>query len=252
MSPLVDFTILIPARLESSRLPRKVLADILGLPMIIRVVNQAKKTMARQIIIATDSDEIAQVGQKFNVSVVMTSSYNQNGTDRVAEAVQKIGLKDEEIIINLQSDEPLINPDLINQLATRLTNCTAPVATLAKSIDIPEEYVNPNIVKVVLTKDEEAMYFSRSLIPYIHNHNLPSHILKHMGLYAYRSKFLKIYRGLEHSLIEQVESLEQLRILWHGYAISVLTTTHEVSIGVDTPKDLNNVIKFIKNNGELP
>ncbi|MBN3860205.1 3-deoxy-manno-octulosonate cytidylyltransferase [Neisseriaceae bacterium PsAf] len=248
---MVNFNILIPARLESSRLPRKALADILGVPMIVRVANQAKKSEAKQVIVATDSDEIAKTCQQFNLPVIMTSSTHQSGTDRLAEAVQKLNIPDDEIILNIQGDEPLINPELINQLAHRLANCKASMATLAHPIHSQEEYQNPNIVKVVLNKNEEAMYFSRSLIPFVRNDKPELSILRHIGLYAYRAQFLKIYHQLESSLLEQVESLEQLRILWHGYAISVLVTEKIASIGVDTQQDLDKVIELIKTNKEL-
>ncbi|QRN40627.1 MAG: 3-deoxy-manno-octulosonate cytidylyltransferase [Neisseriaceae bacterium] len=251
MTPSADFTILIPTRLESSRLPNKALADILGIPMIIRVANQAKKSHAKQVVIATDSDKIAEVCQKFNFSFIKTSSSHQSGTDRLAEAVQKLNIPDDEIILNIQGDEPLINPQLINQLAAKLAGCSTPIATLAHPIYSEEEYKNPNIVKVVLNKNQEAMYFSRSLIPFLRNKNPELSILRHIGLYAYRAQFLKTYYKLGTSSLEHVESLEQLRILWHGYAISVLVTEEKTSIGVDTPEDLNKVIELIKKNKEL-
>lgn len=247
-----DFIIVIPARLASTRLPNKPLADIAGIPMIVRVAQQAAKTQASRIIVATDHQSIAETCAPYNIETVLTSPDHPSGTDRLAEVVEKLGFAEEQIIINLQGDEPLIDPELINQLALLLTNSDAPMATAAHPINSPEQLFNPNVVKVVLNQKNEALYFSRAPIPWDRDslaqdkNKLPSRlpILHHIGLYAYRTGFLKSYKQLTPSVLEQVESLEQLRVLWHGQKIVVSITEKTPHAGIDTPEDLVRVTAY--------
>jgi 3-deoxy-manno-octulosonate cytidylyltransferase (CMP-KDO synthetase) len=249
-----DFTVVIPARMSSTRLPRKMLLDVVGLPLIVRVAHQAAISKAKRIVVATDHEEIFTVCRRHNLDVIMTSTEHKSGTDRIAEVVQQLALPEDEIIVNVQGDEPLIDPELINQLASFIAAKRSSIATIAHPILSPEEIFNPNVVKVVLNKDNLALYFSRAPIPYyregFNNANdveLPKHlnVLRHIGIYAYQVSFLNIYNQLPSCPLEQVEALEQLRALYNGYKIAVMTTNHAPAAGVDTLEDLLRVRQII-------
>ncbi|WP_434779840.1 3-deoxy-manno-octulosonate cytidylyltransferase [Neisseria sp. Ec49-e6-T10] len=243
------FSVVIPARLASTRLPNKALADIAGKPMIVRVAEQASKSLATQVIVATDHQDIIQACETHNIKALLTSTEHPSGTDRIAQVTQMLKLPDEHIIVNVQGDEPLVNPELINQLAVLLASSSAPMATAAHPIDDVAHLFNPNVVKVVLNAQNEALYFSRAPIPWDRDslaqdkHILPSKlpVLRHIGLYAYRSGFLNEYQHLSPSILEQTESLEQLRVLWHGKKIVVTLTNEAPETGVDTQEDLERV-----------
>jgi 3-deoxy-manno-octulosonate cytidylyltransferase (CMP-KDO synthetase) len=239
-----SFTVVIPARLASSRLERKALADLGGKPMVVRVAERSAQSAANRIIVATDAQEIESVCKAANLEVMMTREDHPSGTDRLAEVALQLGLNDEAIVVNVQGDEPLIPVDLINQVANTLQSkphCA--MATAAVAIHDQSEIANPNAVKVVLSKNNEALYFSRSAIPFDRNHNSPIYY-RHLGIYAYRTGFLKAFSNLAISPLEQAESLEQLRALWHGYAIAVHITPESPPPGVDTQADLDRARQF--------
>lgn len=249
-----DFTIIIPARMSSTRLPRKMLLDVVGLPLIVRVAKQAQLSNAKKIIIATDHEEILETCLAHGVDAIMTSAEHQSGTDRIAEVAAYLGLADNEIIVNVQGDEPLIDPELINQLAEFIAKKQTAIATIAHTIHSPDEIFNPNVVKTVLNKDNLALYFSRAPIPYYRDgytnakdfeYPKQLNILRHIGIYAYQVSFLNIYHQLPNCPLEQVEALEQLRALYNGYKIAVMTTSHAPAAGVDTLEDLVRVRQII-------
>ena len=235
-----SFIAVIPARLSSTRLPRKPLADIGGAPMVVRVAQQAAKSSASQVVVATDSDEIIHVCQQHQIAVIKTSTAHPTGTDRLSELVVMRGLSDEAIVVNVQGDEPFIPPELINQVAQALADhpdCA--IATAAVAIEDASEIHNPNVVKVVLDAKGQALYFSRAAIPFQRDGLEPSiPYLRHLGIYAYKVHFLKAFAGLPPAPIEKMEALEQLRALYNGYKIHV-QVYHEVPPpGIDTPEDL--------------
>ena len=249
----VSFVALIPARMASSRLPGKPLADLGGIPMVVRVAHRAQASGARRVVIATDSPAVAQAGAAHGIETVMTDAAHVSGTDRLAQAAALLGLADEEIVVNVQGDEPLIDPAVIAAVADALDaspDCS--MATAAHPILERADYLNPNVVKVVTDARGRALYFSRAPIPFERDAGAPSAplstslstslravpVLRHVGLYAYRVRFLRGYPGLAPSPLETIESLEQLRALWHGQAISVLRLAHAPAAGVDTPEDL--------------
>ena len=239
-----SFIVVIPARLASSRLERKALADLGGKPMVIRVAERSAQSAANRIIVATDAQEIESVCKAANLEVMMTREDHPSGTDRLAEVALQLGLNDEAIVVNVQGDEPLIPVDLINQVANTLQSkphCA--MATVAVAIHDQSEITNPNAVKVVLSKNNEALYFSRSTIPFDRSHSSPIYY-RHLGIYAYRTGFLKAFSNLAISPLEQAESLEQLRALWHGYAIAVHITPESPPPGVDTQADLDRARQF--------
>ncbi|QEY26894.1 3-deoxy-manno-octulosonate cytidylyltransferase [Neisseria zalophi] len=245
-----QFTVLIPARLSSSRLPSKALADIHGKPMVVRVAEQAAKSRAERIIVATDHPDIQTACRDFGIETVMTADTHESGTTRLAEAVDILGLAEDAVIVNVQGDEPLIDPELINRTAALLVKNQVPMATAAHPIDDWDEFLNPNCVKVVLNRESNALYFSRAPIPYPRDAmaadkagKLPEslHPLRHIGLYAYRAGFLRQYAEMGVSPQETAESLEQLRVLWHGFPIAVEITSTAPAAGVDTPEDLARV-----------
>lgn len=243
---MCDFTVIIPARLSSSRLPEKALADIAGKPMVVRVAQRAMQSRAGRVVVATDHERIRVACLRENIDVVMTSEQHQSGTDRLAQAVALLGLADDEIVVNVQGDEPLIAVDLINRMAEKLALSSAPVATAAHYIDDFDEFLNPNCVKVVLDKSQQALYFSRAAIGFPRD-TLPERRLsqplplRHIGIYAYRTGFLKRYHELAVSPLEYIEKLEQLRVLWHGYPIVVDIVADMPANGVDTLADLERV-----------
>lgn len=251
---LPRFLVVIPARLASTRLPNKPLADIAGLPMVVRVAQQAQQSAAAAVWVATDHPDIVATCEAHQVPVRLTASHHPSGTDRLAEVVEQLHLADDEIIINVQGDEPLLPPALIDELATCLAaqpNCV--MATLAHPILHAEEFFNPNVVKVVCSEQGQALYFSRAPIPWARDAFMHQPItvlpkahpaLRHIGIYAYRAGFLRQYQALSPSQLEQWEALEQLRVLAHGFAIAVKTITLPPPAGVDTPEDLARVRAF--------
>ena len=238
--------VLIPARLSASRLPNKPLADLAGIPMVVRVAQRAQLSQASQVVVATDSSEVIQVCEQFGVNAVMTRADHLSGSDRLAEAASLLGLADSAIVVNVQGDEPLIEPHNINAVAQLLhdqSSCS--MSTLADPITHLQEWLSPHCVKVVLDAQSQAMYFSRSSIPHFRGgspEQLPPYpVYRHVGLYAYRCGFLKLYPTLSPSPAEQAEALEQLRVLWHGYRIAVHISNEPSAAGVDTQADLDRV-----------
>jgi 3-deoxy-manno-octulosonate cytidylyltransferase (CMP-KDO synthetase) len=244
------FTVLIPARLASTRLPGKPLADIGGMPMVVRVARQAQRSGASQVVVAGDDPRIIDACLQHAVQAVLTRSDHANGSDRLAEACELLGLAGDALVANVQGDEPLIDPQLIRRTAALLeTHADCVMATAAHPIGRIEDFRNPNIVKVVLDARGRALYFSRSAIPHRRDGDvdaLPDPApLRHVGLYAYRAAFLRRFPLLEPAPLERTESLEQLRVLWHGERIAVHVTTDEPGIGVDTPEDLARVRRLV-------
>ncbi len=237
------FTVLIPARLASTRLPNKPLADIAGLPMVVRVAQRAQQSAATQVVVACDSPEIMQACQAHGIAAVLTKADHASGSDRLAQACDLLQLNDQDIVVNVQGDEPLIDPLLINAVAGLLdTSKQAAMGTAAHAIDNAADLSNSNVVKVVLDSANNALYFSRSLIPYDRDgHPLAPKPLRHVGIYSYRVGFLRLFPTLAQAPIEVSESLEQLRALWHGHRIAVHIATHAPGPGVDTPEDLERV-----------
>lgn len=252
----MSFIVVIPARYESTRLPGKVLADINGKPMIQWVVEKAKLSGASQVIVATDNDEVEAVVKAFGGEVCKTRSDHQSGTERLAEVMETYKFSDDQVIVNVQGDEPFIPPENIAQVADNLAlQNQARMATLAIKIFDVEEAFNPNAVKVLCDKSGYALYFSRATIPYDRNRFLNKEVieeigdfyLRHIGIYAYRAGFIKDYVTWPASQLEQIESLEQLRVLWQGEKIHVAVAESTVPVeGVDTPEDLARAIKYAK------
>lgn len=244
----MSFIIIIPARLASTRLPNKPLADLGGKPMVVRVAERAARSGASQIIVATDHAAIFSACRQHGVQVHMTHADHPSGTDRIAEVAAAIGLEANAVVVNVQGDEPLIDPELIAATAARIRQ-DVPMATAAHPIDDMAEVFNPNVVKVVLDKAGRALYFSRAPIPWHRDgfaqskEALPTGYrpLRHIGLYAYTNAFLQAYPKLAVSPLEQIEALEQLRVLWHGFPIAVHVTDTAPAAGVDTPDDLARV-----------
>jgi 3-deoxy-manno-octulosonate cytidylyltransferase (CMP-KDO synthetase) len=239
-----DFLVVIPARLGSTRLPRKPLADIGGKPMVVRVAEQAKKSLAQTVVVATDSTEIQAACDEHRIECLLTSPEHPTGTDRLAEVAQLLKFPNNALVVNVQGDEPLIPPELINQVAQTLADhIECAISTVAVPIHDAAEIQNPNVVKVVLNRDGEALYFSRAPIPFVRDTKAEdkSEHLRHLGIYAYRANFLQAYSRLEPAPPEQAEALEQLRALWNGYRIAVHIAAQTPPAGVDTPEDLERV-----------
>ena len=247
MSAPLRFKAVVPARFASTRLPGKPLLDLGGKPMVVRVAERAALSGAEEVWIATDHADVCAAAQQHGHSVLLTRADHPTGTDRLAEVVEQRGWDDETIIVNVQGDEPLIDPDLVAQTAQQLADSGADIATVAHPISDPADFFAPNVVKVVCRANGDALYFSRATIPFPRDHfasatgreSLPSEFpaCRHIGLYAYRARFLRAYARLTPSPLEVFESLEQLRALWHGYRISVLISAHLPVPGVDTPED---------------
>ena len=248
------FTVIVPARLASTRLPHKPLADIHGLPMVVRVAQRAALSNATQVVVAADSIEIVQACQAHGVRAMLTQVNHPSGSDRLAEASALLGLKPHDVVVNVQGDEPLINPELINQVAELLVQRpTASMSTAAHEIHELAEFTNPNVVKVVIDQNQLALYFSRAPIPWWRDgfaqgiQSLPQPApLRHVGIYAYRVGFLQSFPTLQAAPIETGEALEQLRALWHGHKIAVHITPDVPGPGVDTPEDLERVRALYK------
>lgn len=244
----MSFTVVIPARYQSSRLPGKPLADIAGKPMVQWVYEQALKSGAEQVIVATDDERIVQAVHSFGGQVCFTSALHESGTERLAEVIRLMQIPADHIIVNVQGDEPLIPPALIEQVANDLAASQAPMATLAVAIDHAEDLFNPNVVKVVRDAQGYALYFSRASIPWDRAHfpkpeiaSLQQPLLRHIGIYAYRAGFIEKYIHWAPSQLEKIECLEQLRVLWYGEKIQVGIALTAPPIGVDTPEDLDAV-----------
>ena len=242
------FIVIIPARLASTRLPNKPLADLGGKPMVVRVAEQAPLSGAARVIVATDHDTIRDACAAHGVEVCMTRADHPSGTDRIAEVARTLELPPDAVVVNLQGDEPLIDPALLAACASHIS-AAVPMATCAHPLHDMADAFNPNVVKVVLDKANRALYFSRATIPWHRDgfaqsrENLPQGYvpLRHIGLYAYSNAFLQAYPQLSASPLEAIEALEQLRVLWHGYAIAVHVTDSAPAAGVDTPEDLERV-----------
>ncbi len=254
----VAFTVLIPARLASSRLPRKPLADIAGLPMVVHVARRAALSGAKAVIVAADDAQIVDACTAHGVRAVMTRADHATGSDRLAEACALLGLAGRDLVVNVQGDEPLIDPAMIDACATALSadpDCV--MSTVAHAIDHVDDLRNPNVVKLVHDARGRALYFSRAPIPWwrdgagAQGAGLPNpRPLRHVGLYAYQAGYLRRFPSLSASPLEQIESLEQLRVLWHGDRIAVHVSAHRPGPGVDTPEDLNRVRDLFKALGE--
>jgi 3-deoxy-manno-octulosonate cytidylyltransferase (CMP-KDO synthetase) len=239
----MSFTILIPARLASTRLPNKPLADIGGAPMIVRVAQRASLAGAAQVVVACDSKQIMAACAAHGVKAVLTNVDHPSGSDRLAQACDILGLPDEATVVNVQGDEPLINHLLIAEVANLLQKSPlASIGTAAHAIESVADQDNPHIVKVVLDAQSHALYFSRCAIPFNRdNHPNAPKPLRHIGIYSYRAGFLRQFPKLPQAPIEVSESLEQLRALWHGHKIAVHVSEARPEPGVDTPQDLERV-----------
>jgi 3-deoxy-manno-octulosonate cytidylyltransferase (CMP-KDO synthetase) len=244
------FAVIIPARYASTRLPGKPLADIAGKPMVVRVAENAARAGAERVVVATDDARIQAAAEAHGIAVCLTGSGHATGTDRLAEAAQRLGLADDAIVVNVQGDEPLLSPRLIRAMADLLAaHPDAAMATACHPITDPAEAFNPNVVKVVLDRRGYALYFSRATIPWARDafaagrdgvpEGLP--LYRHYGLYAYRVAFLRAFPALAPAPVERFEALEQLRALWHGFRIIVQVTAGTPAPGVDTPEDLERV-----------
>lgn len=246
----MSFLVVIPARHASTRLPDKMLADLGGKPLIVRTAEQARRSGASDVIVATDHANIRNALDIANIRNVMTRVDHASGTDRLAEVVAQLGLADDALVVNVQGDEPLIAPALIDEVAATLAaEPAAAIATAAKPILAAVDFFNPNVVKVVRDAKGLARYFSRAPIPWARDafaqsrEALPAGFpaLHHIGIYAYRAAFLKRFTSLTPSPLEQAESLEQLRALHHGFEIAVAVWPEPIEAGVDTPADLERV-----------
>ena len=248
------FTVVIPARMASSRLPDKPLADIGGLPMVVRVAQRALQSQASQVVVAADDERIVAACAAHGVQALLTRQDHLSGSDRLAQACQLLGLPKDAVVVNVQGDEPLIPPALINDVARVLRERPdASMSTAAHAIGSLEEFTNPNVVKVVMDARQMALYFSRAPIAWWRDGQSDSGFkalpnpapLRHIGIYGYRAGFLALFPTLTPAPIETMESLEQLRALWHGHRIAVHVTREAPGPGVDTPEDLARVRQLI-------
>jgi len=245
----VHFRVVIPARYASSRLPGKPLADIGGRPMVLRVLERAMQAGAEAGVVATDDVRVQQAVEAAGHQALMTSPDHQSGTERLVEVAETLGWPDDTLVVNVQGDEPLIDPALIREAARQLVlHDDAVMATLAHPIHDHADFINPNVVKVIADEAGYALYFSRAPIPwprdaFASQQAMPHELgaLRHIGLYAYRAGFLRTYASLASSPLERHEMLEQLRVLWHGHRISLGITPTAPAPGVDTPEDLARV-----------
>jgi len=246
----MSFSVIVPARLASTRLPNKPLADLEGLPMIVRVARRAALSQARQVVVATDSAEVMSACAAHEVQAVLTRADHVSGSDRLAEACELLGLDGDELVVNVQGDEPLIAPGMIDACAALLRarpQCV--MSTVAHALEDAAEFANPNVVKLVTDANGIALYFSRAPIPFWRDGGgapQPGTALRHVGLYAYHAGFLRRFPSLAVSPLEQIESLEQLRVLWHGERIAVHVSAERPGPGVDTPEDLERVRALLR------
>ena len=254
----MSYTIVIPARFASTRFPGKPLIDLFGKPMVVRVAERAALASAERVIVATDDNRIAAACASAGVQHVMTRADHATGTDRLSEVVQQLRLADEAIVVNVQGDEPLIPATAIEQVARLLeAHPEAGVATLCHPIHDIADAFNANVVKCVINEAGQALYFSRAPIPYARDawattqttlpHDLP--IYRHIGLYAYRASFLRIFPGLAVPALERFEALEQLRALAHGYRIAVAVVDEPLPPGIDTPEDYQRLLARYSESG---
>ncbi len=255
---MTAFRAVVPARYASTRLPGKPLADIAGKPMVVRVVEAAQRSGAFEVWVATDSEQIEDAVVAHGYRAVMTRANHASGTDRIAEVAEKFGWLDDDIVVNVQGDEPLIDPGLIARVAQALAaDPAAAIATVAHAITDVDDLMNPNVVKVVADAAGRALYFSRAPIPWHRDgfakrrEILPADFVarRHIGLYAYRASFLRRFGQLEPAPMEQWEALEQLRALWHGFHIHVIDCAQAPMAGVDTSDDLERVRKAFEKSG---
>lgn len=250
------FKVVIPARYASTRLPAKPLLDLGGKPMVVRVAERALLSGADEVVVATDHPEVVASAEHFGLRVMLTRADHASGTDRLAEVVERAAWSDDTLVVNVQGDEPLIDPALIAMTAGRLAASGADMATVAHPLTDAADFFNPHIVKVVCAASGDALYFSRAPIPYARDHfareaggeTLPADMpaFRHVGLYAYRARFLRTYSRLTASPLEALEALEQLRALWHGFRISVAICDHLPGAGVDTPEDARRMQEWFK------
>jgi len=251
----VSFTVIIPARYASSRLPGKPLADIAGRPMIQHVYERAVASGAREVIVATDDTRIAEAVTAFGGRACMTAADHPSGSDRLAEVVTRLGFEDDALVVNLQGDEPLMPPSLVQQVADDLAaHGDAAMSTLCEPVTTAAELFDPHVVKVVMDRAGYALYFSRAVIPWdrdafaVTTEELPANgrHYRHIGLYAYRAGFIKEYVQWPACELEQMESLEQLRVLWHGRRIHVAVAEEAPGPAVDTAADLQRVVQLLQ------
>jgi 3-deoxy-manno-octulosonate cytidylyltransferase (CMP-KDO synthetase) len=252
---VTPFEVVIPARFGSSRLPGKPLLDLEGLPMVVQVALRAAVSGARSVLVATDDPRIAAAASQHGFAAVMTAANHPSGTDRIAEVAARRGWPDDRVVVNVQGDEPLIDPALITQVAATLAEAPdAAIATVCCPLNVAADFVNPNVVKVVLDARGYALYFSRAGIPFPRDAfragtaglppDLPAY--RHVGLYAYRVGFLHAYGTLSPAPIERFEALEQLRALWHGFRIAVHTSPAAPPAGIDTEDDLARARAYLR------
>ena len=250
----MNFTVVIPARYASSRFPGKPLVDIAGKPMVVRVAERARRSGAREVLVATDHAGIARIVEDHGFAAIMTRRDHASGTDRIAEVAARRRFPDRHIVVNVQGDEPLIDPRLITQVAESLArHRDADIATACTPIRDAREFSSPNIVKVVLDNHGYALYFSRAPVPFARDafargiralpRDLPAY--RHLGIYAYRCAFLRRFARLSGAAIERHEALEQLRALANGYRISVAITRRSPHPGIDTPRDLQRLRRLL-------
>ncbi len=245
----MSYMIIIPARYDSKRLSAKLLAKVADIPLIQHVFMQAKKANASKVIIATDHEHIREVAEGFSAQVCMTSKQHNSGTERIAEVVSKLKLNDDEIIINIQGDQPLVPVEVIEQVSNHLLHDAGKeFVSICQEISQEKDLFDPNVVKVIMNANAEAIYFSRSAIPWVRDKLKDKDIIKikhykHIGIYGYRVGFLKKYINLSVAPIEKMESLEQLRAIWHGERIHMLVTDQKVVNSIDTAEQLNNFKK---------
>jgi len=243
----MSFTAIIPARYASTRLPGKPLVDIHGKPMVVHVMERARESGASRVIVATDHPAVAQAVEAAGGEVCITRADHQSGTERLAEVIEKYQFADDEIIVNVQGDEPMIPAEIVRQVATNLAGSAAGMATLAVPVTDAEEAFNPNAVKVVMDVNGYALYFSRATIPWDRERYARSReqigdtLLRHIGIYAYRAGFIRRYVAWAPCPLQHIELLEQLRVLWYGEKIHVAVAQTIPSVGVDTPEDLQRV-----------
>lgn len=243
------FCVLVPARMASTRLPDKPLADIAGKPMVVRVAERARQSAAQRVVVATDSADVMRACAQHGVEAVLTRADHPSGSDRLAEACELLALDGDDLVVNVQGDEPLIEPALIDAVAALLEQRPeASMSTAAHAIASSEEFRNPNVVKVVMDAAGLALYFSRAPIPWWRDgaaraaDALPEPLpLRHIGIYGYRAGFLRRFPKLAQSPMETIEALEQLRAMWHGHRIAVHVTPFAPGPGIDTPQDLERV-----------
>ncbi|MEA9390654.1 3-deoxy-manno-octulosonate cytidylyltransferase [Acerihabitans sp. TG2] len=248
----MSFIAIIPARYASSRLPGKPLADINGKPMVVHVMERAQESGADRVIVATDHDGVVDAVRQAGGEVCMTRADHHSGTERLAEVIERYQFTDSQIIVNIQGDEPLIPPVIVRQVADNLAHCEAGMATLAVPITTAEEAFNPNAVKVVMDSRGFALYFSRAAIPWdrerfaLSRDTIGDTFLRHIGIYAYRAGFIRRYVQWQPSQLEQIEMLEQLRVLWYGEKIHVAVARQVPGIGVDTQEELQRVRELMQ------